>query len=477
MAKDKTKYKFLFVLFVFFISLSGCAFLASLASKGLLPEVKARRPPEVDLGEELALLDDPATACSSFISQDGRVHLFAIDNKAQLYHIEILGDTIVTREALGVINTERGFSIDAVEYPDGVLRVLAGDRQYIRSSPAENWREMKGNRCMKFLPAGDNLFCAFVAKGDEEIGAPKRTDITYGWFILIPIVYWSHEQAAKLVLAQELEGGWAIRAVLDPDTDLDADRDFMVGIDNQGIIHFLYNTSRGGGVFVVIAHPAGGGAGYQGHEPLLRYSQISLDRILHFATPTQKAPDANQHPRGWLPIKGFPMSKLPPYVKSGGNSRLRNFEINNSSCELQGLMHMVGYLKDGDRELQFSPSDQAWLRIGLRDGHWAKNVDIVTATDLPEQSYSWSIDPDVIIRNNSQNYTYALIRSTKNGKFFMTCFVKNYQYWSAPLVIGSTRFKIGDGRSIAVDEYGRAFAAWVDGEGRFVGRWLTSHQS
>ena len=64
--------------------LAGCA---SLASRGLFPEVKARRPPEVEMGAELILLNEEAKFSTSLISADGRAHVFVANAKRQLEHI------------------------------------------------------------------------------------------------------------------------------------------------------------------------------------------------------------------------------------------------------------------------------------------------------------------------------------------------------------------------------------------------------
>lgn len=207
--------------------LAGCA---SAVSRGLLPEVVARRPPNIQLGKELILLQEPTRQSTILISKDGLVHVFAIDDGRQLNHIEILGDEVITHELLDAIERKSSQDIDAVEHPHGQLRVLAGEKQYVRPSPDLGWQEIMGNRCSRFVSVGDVIFCAFAANG-EEVRAPQRTDVTVGFFILIPIAWWSHKYASKLVLAQETGDGWLIRAVLDADTQLDADRDFMMETD------------------------------------------------------------------------------------------------------------------------------------------------------------------------------------------------------------------------------------------------------
>jgi len=64
--------------------LSGCS--TSLAERGLLPEVQARRPLHVDLAPLMSLHDDSITLGSIVVAKDGRVHLFVTDSKKQLLH-------------------------------------------------------------------------------------------------------------------------------------------------------------------------------------------------------------------------------------------------------------------------------------------------------------------------------------------------------------------------------------------------------
>ena len=62
------------------------------------------------------------------ISEDGMVHVFALDEDSKLHHIEIVGEEIITRELLGVIETKRPKFIDAIEFPPGQFRFRAGEK-------------------------------------------------------------------------------------------------------------------------------------------------------------------------------------------------------------------------------------------------------------------------------------------------------------------------------------------------------------
>ena len=120
---------------------AGCA---SLVSKGRLPEVVARRPPDIQLGAELILLEKPPIMITSLIDKEGVAHVFVVNKKKQLKHIGIFGDKIIIRELLGTIETKNGRFIDAVEQPFGKLRVLAGDKQYFQVASSQKWSNLVG---------------------------------------------------------------------------------------------------------------------------------------------------------------------------------------------------------------------------------------------------------------------------------------------------------------------------------------------
>ena len=462
----------------------GCA---SLVSKGLLPEVVARHPPDIQLGAELILLEEPPELGTSLIATDGVAHLFLIDEDKRLHHLEILGDEIITREFLGVIETLEPWTVlDAVEHPRGKLRVIAGDKQYLRSAPNLNWQEVKGNRCTRFVPVGDDLFCAFVIQG-EEIGAPERTDYTYGWFFLVPFVYWSHEHASKLVLAQESEDGWIVRAVVDPDTTMDANSDFMVGTDSLGNIHFLYFTSKGGGTFIFFAGNYSGGASGSAPESELRYAQVTIDQLLTHTTDGQnQASSNNPTPMQWMTIKGTPLTHK-PFVKKDSNynyARIvlrplsRNFSTNKTTGEINGLMWAwVCTLDDGKRQLPLIGPDQSWVEVGIRNGQWSPRFNIVTAEDYPTSNYSWS-QFEQLIKTDFKGNRHVLLQGVEPGFWiaprYMNYLVKDGVNWSAPLTLGSSNLW-SSVSSLAVDDSGVAFVAWVNEEGKFIGRWIKPH--
>jgi hypothetical protein len=482
--------------------LSACG---SLAVRGLLPEVQSRRPPNVDLGPQIVLLDGSITSSTSLIGTDGRVHIFATDAKKQLRHIEVLGDVVVKSEILGMTEADDKAAIDSVEQPAGKLRVLVGDRQFVRAAPELSWQEFKGNRCQRVLAIRNELYCAFVIKG-EEIGAPKRTDYTVGLVFIVPWVSWSNKQAAKLVIAQELAkqisgDSWVIRAVVDPENPLDADSDFMVGTDNQGMLHVLYAASRGGGFFIVGAGPGGGGGAGWEPTPELRYAQFPLDRLVARSADTEdQTPNPDIAPPQWLSIVGdrlfFPPRQrnlpLPIYretaqdevefFESGIRPLDRLFIVNKAAGSVSGLASgsIQRMLFDKD-QMRIPWGGGYWVEFRIDSKKWLPGYDIVTAEDLPVSGYGWSGSRrDVVIKADTKGTLYALLSHYSGGGFFtgadlfMDYFVKSSNGWSAPLTLGRSYSSIlaGTPRTLAVTDSGSAFAAWVDRDKKFVGRWV-----
>ncbi len=480
--------------------LSGCA-TGTLTERGMLPDVVGRRPPIVDLGPELVLLDQQNeftvgflsyTPATSLIDRDGNAHLFIIDKKKQLHHVEVHGDTVFARELLGVVESVNDLAFDAVEHPSGKLRVLTGDQEFIRASPTGPWVEIKGNRCTRFVTAGDDLFCACVIKG-EEIGAPKRTD--YYFFMLegLPLFWWSNVHASKIVLAHESGDAWAIRAVLDPETNLDADDDFMVGSDGRGIIHFLYSTSRGGGVGMYGIGTRGGGGKTTSPTPELRYAQVAIDQLLPLSVNAQdKELSAAGAKNPLLPIHSTPISTLPKQISQKGIESFtllerqfavtlspfaRQFVVNNSTGEIKGLMHIRGgTLDDGVRKLSFE-GERAFLEVNIRNGVWGRDIDIVAAQEVPDSTYTWWEKEGSLIKIDPTGNFHALLMNSQKGgwtpDYFINYLLKDGTNWSAPLKLGKIVWR--GFYTLAVDQGGSAFAAWLNEKGCFVGRWIRPH--
>lgn len=473
-----------------------CAGCASLAERGMLPDIKARHVPDVSLSPEIILLDKAKIVnnvhIKTLISSDGRTHLFIVDREKEVHHVEVSGNEVLLHEILGSKEAAApNMPLDAVEHPAGRLVVLAGDSQFIRSLPDNKWQEIKGNICRRFITVGDDLFCAFIANG-KELGAPERRDWTVGWFILIPVAYWSDVIADKLVLAQQSNNTWIIRAVFDPETELSARSDFMVGTARDGSLHFLYRASGEGRAFLVAFGPGGGGAwggDMSGME--IRYARVQYDQLLSWITENGKQEARKDNPPiPWSAIHGLPLAGM-PYVgvyerpTSLGllGSLYRHFAVNDTPGDLSGLVWVYNLeLDDGLHKLGVSENhtwihlnENPWIHLKLREGKWAPHFDIITMRDLPESGWEWINDLGALIQNDSRGNNHVLLVKSKIGFWSSThemCYFFNSgDDWSAPLIIGNN-LGIDSRRSIAVDGTGKVFAAWQNKSDNVVGRWI-----
>ena len=472
----------------FLFAVMLCAGCASMAERGLLPDVKARRQPDVNLSREVILLEEAKIAqgsnFKSVIGTDGRAHLFVADEGKRIHHVEVSGNEVLLREILGTMEGDApNQAIDAVEHPAGKLRVLAGNKQFIRSAPDNKWHEIKGNLCSRFITAGDDLLCAFIANG-KEIGAPTRRDWTVGWFILLPVVFWSDVIADKLVLAQESRDGWTIRAVFDPETKLSARSDFMAGTDQNGSLHFLYRASGESSAFIIAFAPGGGGAWGQDTSAMeIRYARVQYDRLFSGnKNGGSQGEEAGDAPIPWESIQGLPLAPLPyvedKYQRPTSLSLIgpleRHFAVNGTLGELGGLVWIYNLgLDDGMHRLR--TSDMPWIHVKIKEGKWAPHFDVVTASDLPESGWRWIHDRGALIKNDSLGNNHVLLVKSKPGFWRSTnemCyFFHTGGDWSAPLILGSN-LGIDSHRSLAVDGTGKVFAVWQNRNNRVVGRWI-----
>ena len=463
-------------LFILSTILVGCT---SLVEKGLLPELALRQPIDVELGQEVILLDKPPLMSSSLIDKNGIVHVFVVNKvheAKQLNHIEIVDDKITKREVLGIIETKQSEYIDAVEHPYGTLRVLAGDKQYIRTSPNQDWQEVKGNRCARFLSVGDELFCAFVTRG-EEISTPKRRDYIVGIIIILPLLSWDDVDVAKIVLAQETPDRWIVRAVVDPETLMDASKDFLVGTDSFGNIHFLYYTSKGGYSFGLTEF------GVEKRDffvPELRYAKLTFNELLVYSKDIQNKTSSNDPtPSQWITVNGIPLTDTPfikgIYGRPSPSLRPlnRHFALNKATGELNGIMFVSRViLDDGKRRLPFYPgAGSSWVELSLSDGKWSPNFNIVTATDFPTDHEWPHLDTTPMIKSNSQGNNHLLLEGLTSKKYILYYLLKENNDWSTPLNIGYTEYY---NMLLSLNDSGDVFAAWVNKEGKFIGRWIKS---
>jgi hypothetical protein len=457
---------------------TGCS---SLAERGLLPDVAARRPPRVELGAEIPLLEESTAISTSLISRDGQAHVFVVDDQKRVHYLTVQNDSVIRRTVLGSVELDAASVIDAVEFPVGEIRVSVGDKQYALAHEGKAVREIRSNRCSRLLPVGDHLFCAFVVSG-KEVNAPERTDYTYGLVSIVPILYWSNERAEKLVLAQELAGDWSIRAVIDPDTELDAGADFVAGLDRHGNLHLNYFASRGGQWLLC------GGVNFLGncvsktHTPEWRYAKIDSNALLSLKSNAQSfAPDR----RKWLSIPAVDVplrSKLIGVeealrVWAGFRPFDRTFTLDKSNGDTVGAVwanpNSSVVPESGRNEFtKLNLLEGLWLEIRDRQNVRASDFDIVAATDLPDtsSSYGWD-EPDwqAVLRTGGPGLTHAVLGGDCASTCFLAYFQKDSSGWSAPLNVGR---EFGSGRSLAVAESGDVFVTWSKEKGKFVGRWI-----
>ncbi len=457
--------------------LNGCVSI----SPNILKEIETRRPPFVRVGPQLILQDHFELSLyptmNSLIDSGGRAHIFFTDAMKLVHHVEVSENDVVRREVLGAVEKRHTrYTVHSVEHPAGTIRVAAGDKMFIRAGN-HTWREIKENRCERFIPAGNDLLCSFIADGGD-VGAPERRDWVVGWFILVPVMWWSDVHAKKLVIAQETNAGWAIRAVVDPATELSAS-DYVIGTDRAGLLHVLYRLSGGSYGFFVVAGAAGGrgGGGGIGYQPV-RYARIPLDRLLF---PSASVVGANAG-IDWVKMDGSDLPWMPfvgEWEKLMAEEAIgplsRNFTVNRENGNVHGLIWSLRLSPDAHR---------AWVQVKIEDGRWEPQYDIVAIDD---SDWSWVLRPVVRgtdlyarITTDSHGDTHALLSRSNLRRIFiglmklthqLAYFVKAGPEWSAPLILGDYH-EWSRESALSVDESRRVFVAWIDKSKRVVGRWI-----
>ncbi|NPV03581.1 MAG: hypothetical protein HPY67_02490 [Syntrophaceae bacterium] len=455
-----------------------------MAERGLLRDVEARKAPAVSLGPEFTLHDKVNLRYNSrfkaILTGDGHGHVFVIDELRAVHHFEIAGNEVLLRETLGAMSRDEYFfgRIDAVEYPKGALRVVAGDKMFIRSGQG-GWTEIKGNRCERFIPVGDDLLCTFIAKG-EDLGAPKRRDWLVGWFILVPVILWSDVRADKLVIARESRDGWTVVAVFDAESAFSARSDYVLGADRRGL-QFLYRSS--GGSYAFFAGGGAGGAGIGGtglSDQQVSYARVEYERL--FERPSGSDTETKDRSAGWLRVTGKPLPP-PPFTRMNDSNLFREgkldrcFTVNGVSGEIEGLLWVYQIsLNDGLKKIDGSGFEHPWVEIRVNADRWAPHFEIVAADDLPEPGYKWSNDTNALIRSDVRGNDHVLLVRSKPGFWtasFENCyFVKTAAGWSAPVVLGA-HVRPGFPRDLALDDKGNAFAVWIDQTDAVKGRWIS----
>lgn len=470
-------------------SLLGCCVLggcATQAARGHLSEVVARRQPSVRLGPIVTLSDRVPRSAASVVTADGRLHVVAVDREGWVGYLEIRDEGVVIEERLGRLAAsafEPAPVLDVVEHPAGALRVLAGDRGFRRPAGGSTWEEIPDNRCARFLPTADRLLCAFVVDG-TEVSAPQRTDVSGGLLLVVPVVWWTHETADKLVVAEETDAGWELRWVVDPDTTLDAETDFLAGMDLDGTIHLIFAEGRGGGYFIAAGGPGGAGALAGGPASHLRHA-VAATGERNGAPPIRgsvtEAPD-----RQWQPVGARPLLSVLPDALGGltavGDLGLRpvdrHFALDRRTGTVSMTVSVPSHVLTGDHPSALAPQDDsAWTVFRLCGDAWCGEPELVVADELPDPSFRWHADEPLLVVDETGR-SHLLLVATDPGFWVnssRTVYLERGPTgdWSAPLELGaSVAGSVSSVRLLAVEAGGSVFAAWPDDAGRFVGRWL-----
>ena len=226
-----TKVAILSVLFLF-----GCA--------GRGPLVVTDRPsPDVRLSPEIQLLDVPIKRFSAAIDQDGRVHVLTLASKPPELHHLIIGIE-------GVLNREVVTSSDSYDHLDiafdssGNLHAIVDEDHFVLENGT--WRKLSKHPCVKLVRGGKDLFCLSRVKG-KDAGAPGNWDwytVDNSLLVLCCWIPW-HSHPDKLVLARKTPEGWSGLALFDVETKFEIENP-SIAADKRGALHVLYKTEEGG---------------------------------------------------------------------------------------------------------------------------------------------------------------------------------------------------------------------------------------
>jgi hypothetical protein len=350
-------------------------------------------------------------------------------------------------------------AFDAVEFPLGTWRILAGTSQFVRTQAGSPWRQVVGNRCQRLLTIGDKLLCGFVMSG-EEFSTPTRTDVYGGIFMIIPFAIPVQRQSRKLVLAQAVGEPWVIRAVLDPGDVLDADTDFLMGADRDGNVHLVYSAGRGG-AFLIIAGGVGGASA--GSAP--RYARVEAASL---RTPAPiAAPEGVARYEG---VNGRPIGK-PPWDFWPGRGP---FAVDPTTGLVAGLMHSE---PNHTQPIAFRGQKiriDGLLDIEMRQGVWQDIANMVLLGDWPYAHARYLGQRSLAFDDLGR--LHALVPYCTSATMLDSCggaisyLVKKEGQWSRPITIGGP-FTY-EGRSLVIPGTRRTLAVWFEHRAGLAGQWI-----
>jgi hypothetical protein len=100
----------------------------------------------------------------------------------------------------------------------------------------------------------------------------------------------------------------------------------------------------------------------------------------------------------------------------------------------------------------------------------------VTAKDFPIRIRGSGHPDKLLIKTDNKGKHHVLLESLtrEHGvrRFWMNYLLGDDANWSAPRTLGSSISLWPYHSSLALDGSGVAFAAWVNEEGKFIGRWI-----
>ena len=411
------------ILFVLFFL--GCA------SPGRGPLVVTdRSAPDVRLSPEIQLLDVPIERLSAAIDQDGRVHALALASKPpELHHLVIGIEGVLNREV--VTSSESYDYLDIAFDSSGNLHAIVDEEHLVLEDGV--WRTLQRHHCIKFISGEEDLFCAYRVEG-KDVGAAADVDWYFiagggyggGGCCLIP---WPHHPD-KLVLARKTPEGWSKLALFDAETKFET-RYAAVETDNSGTLHVLYSTEEGGS---------------------LRAEQCAYARIKPM-TPKKVSQrkqsysaDHEEEPRTFAKVSGQVLvtRRNPSFLSC------QDIAVDpETGTALITIMEGYGY---GERF-------QSYSRI-IEDGKIGRNV------------LMYDFDGMIDVEPAGEGRFLALgVWSDQANTTYIYYLEYGDRMWSAPVELGKESNRLRKALLLS-DLDRRAFALWINKNGRPVGRWI-----
>ena len=121
---------------------------------------------------------------------------------------------------------------------------------------------------------------------------------------------------------------------------------------------------------------------------------------------------------------------------------------------------------------------QEWVELSLHNGEWSPRLNVIATKGYPFPNYEWFGSDKPLIKIDSKGRHHLLLEHVEResiwtSRKYMNYLLKNNDGWSAPLTLGSS-YWYGGVSSLAVDNSGVSFVAWVNENKKFIGRWIKS---